>query len=293
MRSFILGTDWWTDCDDAVALRILMRAHLRGEVCVKGIVINACMPLSVPSLDGFLRSEGVFDMPIGLDTEAVDFGGRPPYQKRLSELFPGVRQNLDAEGCVKTYRRLLAESDEPVEIIEIGYPQVLAALLVSEGDGFSPLCGVDLVQEKVSQIWVMAGKWDEDPGRENNFARNPRSRMGGNLLCELCPVPITFLGWEVGARVITGGELATDDVLHRVLCDHGSGGGRSSWDPMLVQLALVGDAGAAGYEMVRGVASVDGESGENHFRKDGGGKHAYVVKKMPDEWYEKQINDLI
>lgn len=27
MRKFILGTDWWTDCDDVVALRILARAH--------------------------------------------------------------------------------------------------------------------------------------------------------------------------------------------------------------------------------------------------------------------------
>ena len=26
MKNFILGTDWWTDCDDAVALRLLTRA---------------------------------------------------------------------------------------------------------------------------------------------------------------------------------------------------------------------------------------------------------------------------
>lgn len=30
MRNFILGTDWWTDCDDVVAIRILVRAHLSG-----------------------------------------------------------------------------------------------------------------------------------------------------------------------------------------------------------------------------------------------------------------------
>ena len=32
MRDFILGTDWWTDCDDAVALRIITRFVNKGEI---------------------------------------------------------------------------------------------------------------------------------------------------------------------------------------------------------------------------------------------------------------------
>lgn len=293
MTSFILGTDWWTDCDDAVAIRILMRAHLRGEVCVRGIAVNACMPVSIPSLDAFLRTEGVSDMPLGLDAEAVDYSGRPPYQKRLSELYPDLRRNEDAEDAVRLYRRLISECDGDLEIIEIGYPQVLAALLQSEGDDISPLRGRDLVREKVRRLWVMAGKWNENPGRENNFTRGPRSRLGGKLLCELCPVPITFLGWEVGRTVVSGGELSSGDVLHTVLCDHGSANGRYSWDPMLVQLAIVGDEKRAGYSVVRGYAQVDAETGENIFCEDADGPHCYVVKDMLDEWYVKQINDAI
>jgi len=59
MRNLILGTDWWTDCDDVVALRILARAHKSGDICIKGIGINGCMEFSVASLDGFLKTEGV------------------------------------------------------------------------------------------------------------------------------------------------------------------------------------------------------------------------------------------
>ena len=44
MRKMILGTDWWTDCDDAVAMRLLARAVKAGEVSLLGIGINACMP---------------------------------------------------------------------------------------------------------------------------------------------------------------------------------------------------------------------------------------------------------
>lgn len=32
MRNFILGTDWWTDCDDAVAVRLLTRYMKQGKI---------------------------------------------------------------------------------------------------------------------------------------------------------------------------------------------------------------------------------------------------------------------
>ena len=165
MRRFILGTDWWTDCDDAVAIRLIARSHIKGECELLGVVINACMEDSVSSLDNFLRSEGVCDIPIGLDREATDFGGRPPYQKRLSELHFDSRKNSDAEDPIRLYRRLLSEQRTSVEMIEIGYLQTVAALLKSAPDDISPLDGRALVKEKVSHIWVMAGKWDEPLGR--------------------------------------------------------------------------------------------------------------------------------
>ena len=54
----LVGTDWWTDCDDAVAVRILAKAELSETIQIFGIGINACMEHSVPSLDGFLTLEG-------------------------------------------------------------------------------------------------------------------------------------------------------------------------------------------------------------------------------------------
>lgn len=293
MRKFILGTDWWTDCDDAVAVRILARAHKAGEIILKGIAINACMEYSVKSLDGFLNSEGVSDIPIGIDLEATDFGGNPPYQKRLAELPSKYNSNADAENAVKLYRRILAESKEPLEIIEIGYLQAISAVLESEADEISEKTGLELIKEKVSKFWVMAGKWDDNPGSENNLARNPRSRVAGSIFCEKCPVPITFLGWETGFDVITGGELNEGDILYQVLCDHGSQDGRSSWDPMLALMALIGDESAAEYDVIQGVATVDKENGENRFSTCADGKHKYVVRKQPVTYYSKKINDLI
>lgn len=293
IRTILLGTDWWTDCDDAVAIRLLTRAHKEGRIHLAGIGINACMDSSVRSLDAFVRSHGVDDVRIGIDLEATDFGGNPPYQKNLA-LQPSVyRSNIDAEKAVHLYRSILAESTEPIEIIEIGFLQAIADVLKSGPDDISEKSGYDLVREKVSKIWVMAGKWDQPNGLENNFARNDRARKAAAYFCENCPVPITFLGFEVGVDVITGNTLKEDDILYRVLCDHGSRNGRSSWDPMTVYLALIGDEEKAGFDFVCGKASVDPESGANNFAVVPDGMHRYVVKKNPNEFYADAINTWI
>ena len=293
MRKMILGTDWWTDCDDCVALRLLLRAHQKGEIRLLGVAINACMEYSAASVDGFMQQEGVTGIPIGIDFDATDFGRNPPYQKRLAGFAKDVLDNQMAEDAVRLYRSLLAEADAPIEIIEIGYFQVLAALLESEGDDLSPLTGIELVKQKVSKVWVMAGKWDKDGERENNFFRNTRTRQGSFIFCEKCPVPVTFLGFEVGYGVITGGMLQEGDFLRLALKDHGSENGRHSWDPMLAMLALIGDEEKAGYSTVRGTASLDASSGENHFVEADNGLHCYVVKEEPNAFYEDMINTAI
>lgn len=242
-KSYILGTDWWTDCDDAVAIRILARAHKEGRINLKAIGINACMEHSVTSLDAFLAFDGVTDVPIGIDLEANDFTGKPKFQIPLSPFAKRYKSNTDAENAVKLYRRILAESCEKVEIIEIGFLNVAADLLLSAADEICDKTGLELVREKVSKFWVMAGKWDEDGGLEHNFCNNDRARKAGETFCRLCPVPVTFLGFEVGDSVISGGDgvLSKGDALMNLMETHGSKCGRSSWDPMTAVLALVGD----------------------------------------------------
>ena len=294
MRKLILGTDWWTDCDDAVALRLIARAVKADKIQLLGVGINACMACSVASLKSFFISEGIENVPIGIDINATDFGGNPPYQRRLADRLSQSVTNADAEDAVRLYRKILAADDDgKIEIVEIGYLQVVAALLVSQGDDISPKTGLELVSEKVSKFWVMAGKWDADGEKENNFCRNFRSRVAGIVFCKLCPVPITFLGWEIGYGVLSGGNLNKDDILYQVLKDHGSSNGRHSWDPMLVLMALCGDEEDAGYKTVLGTASVDAETGANYFVKSSEGRHRFVIKKHENSYYEKKINSLI
>ncbi len=294
-RNFILGTDWWTDCDDAIAIRMLVRAHKENRIKLLAIGINACMEHSVTSLDGFVAGHGVTDIPFGIDLEATDFEGSPSFQKNLAPRAVRYSKNEDAEDAVGLYRRVLAKAEDKVEIIEIGFPGILASLLESCPDEVSPLSGVELVREKVEKLWIMAGKWDEIGGLEHNFCHADRSRKAGEILCRLCPVPITFLGFEVGVTVISGGSkvLSEGDILYSVMCDHGSRNGRNSWDPMTALMALVGDEYVSGYKTVRGTARVDAQTGANYFEKSNDGLHCYVVKRCEDSYYEDMINRMI
>ena len=290
MRHFLLGTDWGEDCDDAVAVRYLARLHRAGEIDLCGIGINTRFAESVPSLTAFLENEGVA-IPIGIDRECPELHGRITYQKRLAARRPDVT-NADAEDAVRLYRRVLSEATEPVEIMEVGFVQVIAAALVSGADEISPLSGIALFCEKVAHVWIMGGRWDVDGGKEYNFSRDAMACRAAAELVANCPVPITFLGWEVGATVITGGHLSEGDALGDVLRDYGSPKGRMSWDPMLVHLAVIGDPARAGYTTVRGTATVDPDTGVNRFTV-GEGCHRYVVKAKEDSFYAAAIDEII
>lgn len=283
MREFIIGTDWWTDCDDAAAMRIAARSVKNGLINVRCVGINACMEYSVPSLVSFLHLEGV-DFPVGIDRDATDFGGNPPYQKRLAERCDADISNCSVPDAAGLYISELKKAEDTVEIVEIGYPNVLAKVVETEPELFA---------RKVSRVWMMAGKWDEPRGKENNFARNARSRAAAHKFLKLCPVPVTFLGWEVGYSVIVGGGLAPGDHLKEVFEDHHSPDGRCAWDPMLMNTAIIGDFEKAGFSGVRGFARVDPVTGENEFEINENGAHTYLVKTRPDEEYRAELDKLI
>ena len=289
MRNFILGTDWGEDCDDCVAVRVLSRAHKNGEVNLLGIEINTNTEYSTASLYAFLQNEGIM-VPIGIDKSCPHQIQYVTYQKRMSK--GEEKTNDDFEDSVRLYRRLIAESDGPVEILEIGFLQTVLGALNSPADDISDKTGMELFKEKVSHVWIMGGKWDEQGGLEYNFSKYPFAREASYGFINNCPSPITFLGWEIGHDLLTGQTLKEGDMLSYALYDHGSVSGRESWDPMLIKLALTNDNEKAGYKTVKGNASIDVE-GRNYFEEREDGKDEYVIKAYEDKYYSDLINSLI
>jgi inosine-uridine nucleoside N-ribohydrolase len=224
MRHFIFGTDWGEDCDDCVALRILSVYHRAGKISLDGVCVNTWDENSASSVYGFLNKEGVC-VPVGVDRNVKHVKIEARYQSRLAQYAPD-KTNDDAEHSPRLYRKILANAKGKVEILEVGFLNSLCEALLSEGDDISPKTGMELFKEKVEKIWIMGGKWDEQGGKEYNLARHKEARESASAVLEKCPCPITFLGWEIGSRLITGDTLDKNDYLWQALNDHGSGDGR-------------------------------------------------------------------
>ncbi|MDR1733264.1 MAG: hypothetical protein LBR73_00045 [Oscillospiraceae bacterium] len=291
MRYFTFGTDWYTDVDDVMAGRILSRFHNSGQITLMGVAVNAVMPHSVPSVDAFFTHEGLPNLPIGIDLNSEACTGREMYQPRLAALPGAWRTNTQVPAAVRIYRQALAAAPAPVDMVEVGFLQVLGELLDTQPDEYSPLNGADLLRMKCRKLWCMGGTWPK--GLEYNTSNTKQTREAFAKICKRWPSPITFLGFEVGETVICGGLLPEEDAVKRALNDHGSPTGRSAWDPLTALLACIGDEAAAGYETVRGYASNDPVTGENFFTSDPNGRHAYVVKTHPDEWYQAQTDAVL
>lgn len=296
-RFVIFDTDWWTDCDDCVALKLLLKDE---NTVIKGININAFMDVSPYSVELFVKNCTGENIPIAIDKNATDYGDGPTYgyQHKLIESFSaGNFKSADNyENSVSFYRKILSTAEEKIDIISVGFQNSIADLLLSESDEISPLSGYDLCKSKVGRIWAMAGKWNEQGGKEYNVANTARSVKAAQTLVNNFPCPITYLGFEVGESVLTGSSdvlMVEDDPLFVSIKAYGAlNKGRSSWDPMTALLAINGNAEKAGYTTVNAEIKFD-KNGRNYFTSSSSSDRCYVVKKLPDSFYAEEINKRI
>ena len=305
-RHVVLDTDWFTDVDDVMALRVLLRLQEHRFVTLHGVCLNASFPESVRSVDAFLLAHGV-DVPVAVTRQAIqETSSGPSYQKRLAALPSKYAGNEEAPQPAALYRTLLAAAPERLHLLSIGFTENLAELLESPPDAISPLSGRELVAQKCAHLWIMAGKWPR--GREYNVAGacgNPRLIAASDTVLRLWPTPVTFLGFEVGHTILAGVGLPQDDLLRCAMEDYHQhpayslGGAKLPpprhqthfcWDPLLVLLAAGVISPENGrYDTVRGTAFLHPDTGENDFLPRQDGPHRYVVKNSPDDQYAQWL----
>jgi purine nucleosidase len=293
-RPVIWSTDWWTDVDDAVALRLLAWAERQGLVDVRGFLINTKLAKGPGSLDALAIFEGMPGKPIGAHPTYVP-AGVPSYQATLFNANPHTAGMWAATpSAITLARQLLAAADNAsVDWIEVGYLTTMYDLLLSPADTISALTGAQLVAAKVRKTWIMGGYYPL--GSENNFNKDATARTAANYVVANWPGPIDFLGFEVSADILVGGNLVgtgANDPLAQAMVDHGSSAGRSSWDPMLTLVACLGDPALLSLSTVSGTNSVNAATGKNIFTA-GAGNHRYMVKTQPDHWYKFELNRLL
>ncbi len=310
IKDIIFDTDLGGDCDDVMALDVLLAAEKCGECRLIGVTYSADARASIPCIYALLRHYGRESVPIGRAAAAAGTVN-DNYASAVAAAFhcdcaPSYDTTPDA---VKLLRRLLSEAEAKTTLVVTGFLTNMAALLKSGPDEYSPLDGRALVRERVEEIAVMGCNFSHinciapeegNVGADGSIKPVPE----WNILCDIgaaqeffasVTAPVVLLPFEAGLDMITGapmvergGESAPDSLSYIV---HGSRAGRHSWDPAT---ALYGAYGARPwfYKSAAGVVSID-EKGVSSFTADRSGLCRILECAQPKERIARDIDELV
>lgn len=254
----IYDTDIGSSTDDLFALEMLYRYEEEGRCRLLGVVVDREGEDCAAVADVMNTYFGHPDVPIGLVRKSIsnppvwiDYKALPSYT--IGDHQPMFHRTVSDYSALpegsSLYRRLLAmQPDHSVSICSVGFVTALAGLLTSEGDGISPLSGVELVQKKVKCLYLMGGVFGDATEPDFNLAQGISFAQ---TFFRLWPqdVDIVFSPMEVGQGVEYKPEQVISDIswtdVHPIkqvymTCDCNTG--QKMWDPMAVIHAVEGDA---------------------------------------------------
>ena len=293
----ILDTDIGPDYDDVGAVAVLHALADSGEVVPLAIIASNANALVVPAIEILNNYFGRPDLPTGAPKgpNAPDSKATQGWPEMIAAKYPHkTKSTADAPDALETYRKILAaQPDSSVTIVTVGFLTNMASLLDSKADAHSELSGKELISKKVKRLVSMAGKFPE--GREFNVYIDS---VASEKVFTQWPTEIIFSGFEIGYEVVTGlrliqredSESPVKDAYARAMSfSKGDSLGRQSWDQTAV-LAAVRGAGPY-FDLQRGHYVPMG--GNNGWKDDPNGSHAYLKFKMPPSEITRIIEDLM
>lgn len=212
---FIFDTDIGNDVDDTMALAVIHALQNRNECELLAVTITKDNPYAAPMTAVLNTFYGRPDIPIAVVKngpakedgkynrqvlELKDDAGKPRYSYKLSP----VEQLPEAVAYLR--KRLAAEPDNSVVLVQVGFFTNLARLLETQGDDISPLSGKELIVKKVKFLSLMAAAWDGR--REYNVIQDiPNAQK----MIDNWPTEMIFSGWEIGNSIQYPPKSMRDD----------------------------------------------------------------------------------
>ena len=297
----IFDTDLGNDIDDVLALQMVINYDKADLIDLSAVTISKCNPHSISFVDGFLRYNGYYDMPLGYAYNGVNPEDHMYLLPTLAAEYNGKKllnpvQNIDsgvAEGYVELRRQLAAAEDNSVVLIAVGPLTNIARLLLSEADEISALNGVELVRQKVRSISIMSGNMVQEVPEWNVIQDLEASKV----VYEKCPVSLIVSGFEIGGKILYPHQSILNDfgdpaasplcVAYQHYMDMPYD--RQCWDLTSVYDAL--DADRSIYKRSeRGTITID-EQGVSRFVADPNGLHQYLI--VDDADVERAVAGLV
>ncbi len=297
LPAVILDTDIGPDYDDVGAMAVLHALADSGQVVPLAVIASNSHELVVPAINILNTYFGRPDLPTGAPKgEGVPYAkASQGWPELIAEKYPHtIKSSADAPDAVETYRKILsAQPDTSVTIVTVGFLTNMAALLESPADSYSKLSGKELVTQKVKRLVSMAGRFPK--GREYNVFVDS---VASEKVFTQWPTEVIFSGFEIGMKVVTGQRVIHNAALNSPVKDvyakamsfsKGDSLGRMSWDQTAVLIAVKGAEPYFGLQRGHYVP----EGGNNAWRDDPEGPHAYMTFKRPVEEITETIENLM
>lgn len=250
MKKIILDHDLGPDCDDAAAICIVVKAHMKGEI--NCLAITSCMNTSMSAYAGAAVPHylGCNDIPFAYNNERSATGmnvrccGTPATQYwNKQSAWPTIYYNTPL------LREILANNGNERDIlfITIGPLTTLYCLFNSPADQFSDMNGRELWAANVYSYVCGGGNFSHLNDNEHNFQNDfEATNATVNTITE---VPMTFVGANVAGTIMSGDPVlkncSNDWVLrpYYYLQSWELYYSRQSWDLATVYYAVYGGAG--------------------------------------------------
>jgi len=285
MPKIIFDTDMGPDYDDVGAIAVLHALADSGECEILATVASDSHPSIAPTIEVFNRYFDRDSLPVGVAVPgAPDFTAENGWNDTLINTYAPDLRDKGYPDAVSVYRKVLAgQPDQSVTIVTVGFLSNLSVLLDSQPDTYSELNGMDLVKAKVKQLVAMAGGFPEG----NEFNVNQHAEASVNVFSKW-PTPILFSGFEIGAKIFTGGKVgARDDegpvtkayeFNLKTYTENGEAN-RQSWDQTTVLIAV---RNPSDYFYVNGPGKfIVDERGANIWDPTIDAGHYFIVHKYP------------
>lgn len=300
----IIDTDLRSDVDDAGTLALANALADNGECELIGVMASQTGPYIVGAINAINTWYGRGDVPIGLSP--VDDQRFPDYYAPVigdPEQFPSTQNNETAPESTALYRQLLHESpDDSVKIVVIGGQVCVRLLLDSEadheGDGSINMTGRELIERKVTGLYLMAGNFADPNHAEHNIMLDLE---GAQYLAAEWPTPIVYSGFEIGREVLTGGRMTDPETnpVAKAYELYPSGGvgtiaSSASYDQTMLYYAVRGPmAGDVHLWEVSEPGTASFPEGPTVFEYDPDGQHRYLIKAAEFDTVAEVIEDLM
>lgn len=295
-KKIIIDTDFASDADDILAIRLALCYQDKGLLDVIGISLSTTYSRSPLAIYALCKYDGYGSIPVAMDTSGK---GVQVHTEYVNVMYNLPKNRDDYEQPVAMYRRLLAESDTKVNIITLGFLQNIQNLMNSGPDRYSALTGAELIQQKVDTIYVVGGS---DSGRPsfNFYWTGEKVINAAKTVCKGIPCRTVYLSTDLSydtfcAQFYCREDKKEKDLVTKALKSNKQTGGVVAWDVFSMFCAVQeinNTMQPYSLELESGNWYVS-DTGATKWVQDGVPQRYRIVKALPGEQYNTYLNSIL